>query len=150
VFGHVKEQGNLHKLDDRGSPVVFIGYEDGVKAYKMLDPATRRVRIARDVIFDEERGWDWTADGSEYSSSNFGIEYISRHATWEPSQVSSSGEDRSVSSRHVAQGASASTPLSLVASAATPTIPEFVTPLADDDDRLDDAHCDICSLSQSR
>jgi hypothetical protein len=48
-FAYVKEQGNLHKLDDRSSPTVFIDYEDGVKAYKLLDPATRRVRIARDV-----------------------------------------------------------------------------------------------------
>jgi hypothetical protein len=133
----------LHKLDDRSSPAVFIGYEDGVKAYRHLDPITRRVCIARDIIFDEEHGWDWAADGGEYSGSNFDIEYISRHAIREPSQVSSSGENRSVSSRHRAQGASASAPPSaLAASDATPTTPEFVTPLADDDDRLNDVQGD--------
>jgi hypothetical protein len=48
-----------------------------------------------------------------------------------------------VSSRHGAQGASASAPPSAPgASATTPAIPEFVTPLADDDDRLDAAHGD--------
>jgi hypothetical protein len=48
--------------------------------------------------------------------------------------VSSSREDKCVSSRHGAQGASASAPPSApAASVATPTIPEFFTPLADDD-----------------
>jgi hypothetical protein len=48
-----------------------------------------------------------------------------------------------VSSRHGAQGASASAPPSApVASAAITAIPEFVTPLADDVDRLDDVHSD--------
>jgi hypothetical protein len=57
--------------------------------------------------------------------------------------VSRPGKNRSVSSRHGAQGTSASAPPSApAASAATPTTPEFVTPLADDDDRLDDVHGD--------
>ena len=145
-LAYVKEQGNLRKLDDRSSPAVFIGYEDGVKGYRLLDPATRCVRVARDVIFDEDRGWDWAAGGSEYSSSNFDVEYISRPAMRAPSHAHSSGEDRSASARHGSQGMSANTPPSPpstpAASAATPATPEFVTPLADDEDRLDAAHSD--------
>jgi len=56
---HVKELNHVGKLDDRSSPGVFIGYAEGVKAYHVLDPATRRVRVARDVVFDEGRDWAW-------------------------------------------------------------------------------------------
>jgi len=60
VFGciaFVKELGHVGKLDDKSIPGVFIGYADGVKAYRILDPVTQRVRIACDVVFDEGRGW---------------------------------------------------------------------------------------------
>jgi hypothetical protein len=38
---------------------VFIGYAEGSKAYRILDPKTQRVRMARDVVFNEGRGWVW-------------------------------------------------------------------------------------------
>jgi hypothetical protein len=38
---------------------VFIGYEEGSKAYRILDPGTLRVRTTRDVVLDEGRGWVW-------------------------------------------------------------------------------------------
>ena len=59
VFGclaFVKELNHVGKLDDRSSPGVFIGYAEGAKAYRVLYPTTQRVRVARDVVFDEGRG----------------------------------------------------------------------------------------------
>jgi hypothetical protein len=44
---------HLKKLDDRGTPVVFIGYEPGAKAWRFYDPATHRAVMSRDVVFDE-------------------------------------------------------------------------------------------------
>ena len=38
--------------------MVFIGYEDGFKAYCMLEPQSRRVHISRDVVFDEDAIFD--------------------------------------------------------------------------------------------
>ena len=38
---------------------MFIGYAEGLKAYRILDPKTQRVRTARDIVFDEGRGWAW-------------------------------------------------------------------------------------------
>jgi hypothetical protein len=32
---------------------VFISYVEGSKAYLILDPGTQRVRMTRDVVFDE-------------------------------------------------------------------------------------------------
>jgi hypothetical protein len=56
VFGCLafdKELGQIGKLDDRSTPGVFIGYAEGSKAYRILDPGTQRVRMTRDAVFDE-------------------------------------------------------------------------------------------------
>lgn len=53
---HVKKVGgHISKLADRSSPMVFIGYESGSKAYRAYDLATKRVCVMRDVIFEEEK-----------------------------------------------------------------------------------------------
>ena len=55
VFGclvFAKELGHINKLDDRSTPVVFIGYAEGSKAYDILDPETQRVCTTRDVVFE--------------------------------------------------------------------------------------------------
>jgi hypothetical protein len=60
VFGCLafgKEFGHISKLDDRSTLGVFIGYAEGSKAYRILDPWTQHVRTTRDVVFDEGRGW---------------------------------------------------------------------------------------------
>jgi hypothetical protein len=51
TFGN--ELGHISKLDDRSTPGVFIGYAEGSKAYRILDPGTQRVSTTRDVVFDE-------------------------------------------------------------------------------------------------
>jgi hypothetical protein len=56
VFGCLtfsKELGHIGKLDDMNTPGVFIGYAEGSKAYRILDPGTQRVRTMRDIVFDE-------------------------------------------------------------------------------------------------
>jgi len=75
---YTKDLGQLRKLDDHNKPDVFIGYAEGAKAYRILDPATQRVRISRDVIFDEGRGWDWStpnAGSSAAAASDFIVEF---------------------------------------------------------------------------
>jgi hypothetical protein len=56
VFGcltFVKELAHISKLDDMSTLVVFIGYVEGSKAYRILDPGTQRVRTMHDVVLDE-------------------------------------------------------------------------------------------------
>jgi len=82
IFGclaFAKELGHISKLDDRSTPGVFIGYAEGSKAYRILDPKTQRVRMARDVVFDEGRGWAWDKavdDGSTPMYNDFTVEYV--------------------------------------------------------------------------
>jgi hypothetical protein len=82
VFGclaFAKELGHIGKLDDRSTPGVFIGYAEGSKAYRILDPGTQRVRTTRDVVFDEGWGWAWDKavdDDSTPTYNNFTVEYV--------------------------------------------------------------------------
>ena len=42
------------KLDPKSKQCIFLGFEKGVKGYKLWDPLARKVVISRDVIFDEK------------------------------------------------------------------------------------------------
>jgi hypothetical protein len=85
VFGCVAYIKHLRphptKLKDHGRKVVFIGYEEGAKVYRFYDPATERVQVARDVVFDENARWDWGSATPSDSSVPFTIEeeYELRH-----------------------------------------------------------------------
>jgi hypothetical protein len=82
VFGclaFATELGHIGKLDDRSTLGVFIGYAEGSKAYRILDLGTQRVHTARDVVFDEGRGWAWDKavnDGSTPTYENFTVKYV--------------------------------------------------------------------------
>jgi hypothetical protein len=82
VFGclaFAKELNHVGKLDDRSTPGVFIGYTEGVKAYRILDPAIQRVRIFQDIVFDEGRGWasdKAVDDGSTSTLRDFVVNYV--------------------------------------------------------------------------
>jgi transposase InsO family protein len=56
VFGRLtfaKKLGHIGKFDDMSTPGLFIGYADGSKDYRILDPGTQRVHMMHDVVFDE-------------------------------------------------------------------------------------------------
>jgi hypothetical protein len=62
IFGcvvHVKQGSKrLGKLEDRITLLVFIGYEDGSKAWRIYDLITKRIHMLRDAIFKEDHAWD--------------------------------------------------------------------------------------------
>jgi hypothetical protein len=72
----VKQLGHVDKLIDRSCAGVFIGYAEGAKAYRILDPAALQVCTARNVVFDEAHGWDWTATTGAPPTAEFIVEYI--------------------------------------------------------------------------
>ena len=58
-IGHVrKTKPNLIKLEDRSTPMVFLGYAEGTKAYRLYDPRGDKVLVSCDVVFDEKTAWD--------------------------------------------------------------------------------------------
>ncbi|KAF0909957.1 hypothetical protein E2562_001210 [Oryza meyeriana var. granulata] len=65
-----------------------------MKAYRVLDPRTRHVRLARDVIFNKSRGWDWTttSDAGAPPRSDFAIKYHVEQTTGYPMPGSEGGD----------------------------------------------------------
>ncbi|WVZ97747.1 hypothetical protein U9M48_043261 [Paspalum notatum var. saurae] len=78
VFGclaFVKELSHIGMHDDRSTPGVFIGYAEGSKAYRILDPRTQRVRTARDIALEKDEDGH-VDDGSTPTYNDFTVEYV--------------------------------------------------------------------------
>jgi hypothetical protein len=82
---------NLKKLDDRSHPMIFVGYEQGTKGYRVYDPSTRRVHVSRDVVFDEQAKWQWgeAEDSDDSAGDTFTVEY---NPSWEQVVVEGAAE----------------------------------------------------------
>jgi hypothetical protein len=82
VFGcvaHVKvTRPNLKKLVDRSIPMVLLGYEPGSAAYRVYDPAARKVHVSRDVVFDEDAAWNWASAEKQQgdAADTFTVEHL--------------------------------------------------------------------------
>jgi hypothetical protein len=55
AFVHVPKERRSN-LDKKAINCTFIGYKEGMKGYKLWDPASRRTMYSRDVVFREVRG----------------------------------------------------------------------------------------------
>nr|GEX97580.1 zinc finger, CCHC-type [Tanacetum cinerariifolium] len=58
---------HLTKLDDRSIKMVYLGNEQGSKAYRLFNPITQRICVSRDVKFKENETWDWKDYMSEHT-----------------------------------------------------------------------------------
>ncbi|KMT17950.1 hypothetical protein BVRB_2g034700 [Beta vulgaris subsp. vulgaris] len=71
IFGSIgytrTETVGRKKLDDRSKKLIYLGTEPGTKAYRLLDPATLKITLSRDVIFDENKCWIWGSVEGEAS-----------------------------------------------------------------------------------
>ena len=61
VFGaiayvHIPDD-TRQKLDPKSEKCILVGYSLEQKGYKCYNPSTRKVRISRDVVFDESTSW---------------------------------------------------------------------------------------------
>jgi transposase InsO family protein len=88
VFGcvaHVKKIGpGVNKLADRSSKMIFIGYEEGSKCYRVYDPISKKLQVSRDIMFEENRSWEWQENGSaERPLPSFTVEYALEDGTVE-------------------------------------------------------------------
>ena len=57
AYVHIPKQ-KRHKLDAKSSPFVFVGYDENTKGYRVYNPLTNKVQIARDVCFAENEVHD--------------------------------------------------------------------------------------------
>ena len=89
LLAHVPDQRRT-KLDDKSKKLIFIGYDEKSKAYKLFDPTTKRTIVSRDVEVNEEVGWDWKNQCEEELTEG-GLKRAPREH--EASSSSSSGGD---------------------------------------------------------
>ena len=66
VFGYVAyakiPDARRTKLDDKSEKCIFVGYGDRRMGYKLYNPITKKVIMSRDVIFEEDKTWQWKDD----------------------------------------------------------------------------------------
>jgi len=63
VFGcishvHVPDSKRT-KLDDKTLSCVLLGVSEESKAYRLYDPTSQRIIISRDIVFEEDKSWNW-------------------------------------------------------------------------------------------
>lgn len=63
VFGcigyvHIRDQ-KRRKLDDKSKKCVFLSVSEESEAWKLYDPVIKKIVISKDVVFDEDKSWDW-------------------------------------------------------------------------------------------
>jgi hypothetical protein len=119
----------------------------------ILDPAARQVCTACDIMFDEAHGWDWTATTGASPAANFTVEYIYTGASGaaatarpaSPYALSSPTPSVRTPVAPPSTPVAMPSPQSGAASVAGPVAPplEFVTPLENDEERLDAAHGEL-------
>ena len=59
--------------------MVFLGYTEGTKAYRLYDPRGDKVLVSRDIVFDEKAAWDWSSPSTGEASgftSTFVVEHL--------------------------------------------------------------------------
>uniref|UniRef100_A0ACD5Y6T1 Uncharacterized protein n=1 Tax=Avena sativa TaxID=4498 RepID=A0ACD5Y6T1_AVESA len=131
-LGFVKKVGvHLPKLADRSSVMVFIGYEPNSKAFRMFDPKTQKLHVSRDVIFEEDKQWDWEASGRENVERMPEIFTVQYPSEQQEETVPSAATTEKTAKNFAAAGSSAATPVSGSATATGAESPEnrhFVTP----------------------
>ncbi|KAK9931773.1 hypothetical protein M0R45_019037 [Rubus argutus] len=47
------------KLEDKSFSCVFLGVSEESKDYKLYDPVGKKILISRDVVFEENKSWEW-------------------------------------------------------------------------------------------
>jgi len=50
------------KLDDKSEKCIFVGYGERKMGYKLYNLITKKVIMSRDVIFEEDKTWQWKDD----------------------------------------------------------------------------------------
>ena len=73
VFGclahvHIPNQKRI-KLDDKSIQFVLLGVSDESKAYRLFDLVFKKIIVSRDVVFEENKGWNWDMSRKEITSN---------------------------------------------------------------------------------
>jgi hypothetical protein len=101
------------KTGQQSTPMIMTGYE-GSKKYRLCNPYTNKVVFTDDVVFVEEKSWNWGSKEPEYSSFHitWDLEYeenmdqpsLSLSANLDPEEIEGLGDALGVDIRPEALG----------------------------------------------
>jgi hypothetical protein len=64
--------------------MVFIGYEESSKCYRVYDPSADKLQASRDIVFEESRPWSWEeASVAAEPHASFTVTYTLEDGTLE-------------------------------------------------------------------
>lgn len=59
-IGHVHVPDvKRRKLDDKSMACVLVGFSEESKAYRLYNQTMKKMIVSRDVVFEENKGWNW-------------------------------------------------------------------------------------------
>ncbi|KAG6501768.1 hypothetical protein ZIOFF_041652 [Zingiber officinale] len=128
VFGCVAYVKNtaphLKKLDDRSSPMVYLGVEKGCKAHRLFDPRHDKLQVSRDVMFRENCEWTWNAgaNNEEKVPECMVVDAFGTDEVIAAADIEAAAEDVTTPAVAVAGASSPSTPSSNTNTASSPSI----------------------------
>ncbi|KAG6399857.1 hypothetical protein SASPL_141342 [Salvia splendens] len=69
AYSHISTP-NRDKFDEKSEKLIFVGYSDESKGYRLYHPIIQKLVVARDAIFDETTLWNWEGKSAEHLSQN--------------------------------------------------------------------------------
>lgn len=72
------------KLDEKSVTCVMFGVSKESKAYRLYEPEKKRIVISKDVIFDENKPWNWEerVEGEKLLEDGSEVEQKERSDRW--------------------------------------------------------------------
>ncbi|GAA0171472.1 transmembrane signal receptor [Lithospermum erythrorhizon] len=95
------------KLDERSIKCIFLGTSEGTKGYRLFDVQTKRIITSKDVVFEEDKHWDWgkeyeqqTGIEIEWEDKNAEIEEVQNDEEIEPGLTENDDADITIQDQH--------------------------------------------------
>ena len=140
AYAHIPDE-KRKKLDDKGETCIFVGYSNDSKAYRLYNPRSQKLIISRDVVFAEDKAFQWIEDNGKYTplilSDNEDKE-ITIKTEKEPQVTRPQSAEASLSSSKQTSSTSEETPKARRISRQPAWMKDYVVSTEDEDSNEDD------------
>lgn len=96
AHAHVPDARRM-KLEDKSRSCVLFRMSAESKGYRLYDPICKKITVSRDVIFEEDKKWNW--DESYEEQINLDLEWGANesHSESEEEELTNEGEAKNPS-----------------------------------------------------
>ncbi|KAI3509130.1 hypothetical protein L1887_24156 [Cichorium endivia] len=92
AYAHIPSQ-KRNKLDDKSEKTILVGYSGNSKGYKLYNPATKKIIISRDVIFDENKIWNDPSSNEASANKDIDDDLVEANSNSNKEDFSSSSHE---------------------------------------------------------